>query len=234
MNDWNMWFHEAQSVFSTYAFMPCLGNHERQSPNYFLAFALPRNAPSELTEQCYSFDYGPTHWVVLNTEISVDKQTEWLEQDLAANTKPWTFAVFHRPAYAGHPSRGDGNRDVREAWSGIFEAYGVDIAWQGHDHYYFRTKPIREEMVVAEGEGPVYVTTGGSGAPLYPVQINKYAAVAESVDHYCIMTLTPERCTVTVIRADGTRLDDFSLTPRGIDTEMQDAAAKLDRLETGE
>jgi hypothetical protein len=191
MMDWDSWFEEARLVFDRIPLMPCLGNHERQSPIYFLSFALPTNGPDGLKEQCYSFDYGPAHWVVLNTEVDLEEQAKWLEEDLANVSKPWIFAFFHRPAYAGHPSRGDGNMDVRAAWSGLFEREGVDIAWQGHDHYYFRTKPIRDLEVVEPGSGPIYVTTGGAGAPLYPIQENRYAEIAESVDHYCVMTLTP-------------------------------------------
>jgi hypothetical protein len=214
MSHWNAWFYEARDVFSRIPLMPCLGNHERQSPNYFNSFALPGNPNPELNEQTYSFDYGPAHWIVLNTEIDLDIQTGWLARDLQANTKPWVFAFFHRPAYAGHPSRGDGNEDVRESWSPLFDKYGVDIAWQGHDHYYFRTKPVLDTQVVNDGEGPVYVTTGGAGAPLYPIQINRYAEVAESVDHFCVLDVTPKRAEVKVYRADGTLLDEFELTPR--------------------
>lgn len=217
MADWGSWFEEARLVFDRIPLMPCLGNHERQSPIYFLSFALPMNGPDGLKEQCYSFDYGPAHWVVLNTEVDLEAQAKWLEDDLANSSKPWVFAFFHRPAYAGHPSRGDGNMDVRDAWSGLFEREGVDIAWQGHDHYYFRTKPIRDAEVVEPGDGPIYVTTGGAGAPLYPIQENRYAEVAESVDHYCVMTVTPRRCEISVFRADGSVLDQFSLEPRSPD-----------------
>lgn len=235
MNDWNAWFYEARDVLSTVPIMPCLGNHERQSPNYFHSFALPDNPIPELNGQAYSFDYGPAHWVVLNTEIDLGKQTPWLAGDLRKNAKPWTLVFLHRPAYAGHPSRGDGNRDVRAAWEELFVSEGVDIVWQGHDHYYYRTKPIRAGEVVEEGAGPVYVTTGGAGAPLYPIQINRYAAVAESVDHYCVMTLTADECTVTVYRRDESLLDQFTLRPRlPARTRSGSPAGSLDRQEAGD
>ncbi len=234
MNDWNAWFYEARDILNTIPIMPCLGNHERQSPNYFNSFALPENAEGELRGQCYSFDYGPAHWIVLNTELDLNKQARWLERDLIRNTKPWTFVFFHRPAYAGHPTRGDGNRDVREAWEQLLDDHGVAIVWQGHDHYYYRTKPISAGEVVEEGAGPVYVTTGGAGAPLYPIQINQYTAVAESVDHYCVMTVTEAVCTVTVYRRDESVLDRFTLRPRLPMTFQGRTGTDLDRLETGE
>jgi hypothetical protein len=214
MNDWDKWFYEARDVLGRIPLMPCLGNHERNSPNYYAAFALPPNTNPNLAEQTYSFDYGPAHWAVLNSEYDLREQAEWLRTDLALTDKPWVFVFYHRPAYAGHPTRGDGNEDIREAFEEIFLEYGIDAAWQGHDHYYFRTKPIREGEVVSEAEGPIYITTGGSGAPLYPIQPNQYMAVGESVDHYCVVDLTEQSCRVAVFRTDGSKLDEFSIPKR--------------------
>jgi len=214
---WDQWFHRAQDVFVTVPFMPALGNHENQSPNYFLAFALPTNAPEPLREHCYSFDYGSTHWVILDTQYNMEAQASWLEHDLAATTKPWVFVVYHVPAWAAHATRGDGNEGVRRAWCDLFDRYNVAIAWQGHDHYYVRTKPIRNREIVPIGEGTVYVTTGGAGAPLYEIGPNRYTEVAEKVDHYCIMTATPSEVRVVVYRADGSLLDQFMLNnPRQV------------------
>jgi acid phosphatase type 7 len=214
---WNDWFYAAREVLSTVPLMTSLGNHERQSQNYFNLFALPTNTPEELREQCYSFDYGPAHFVVLNTQFDLDMQTEWLREDLVGNDKPWTFAFFHRPAYEGHPHRGDGNQDIRDAWVEIFEDNGFDIAWSGHSHYYFRTKPIRDGKTVAAGVGPVHITSGAAGAPLYPTIANQWSVVNESVDHYCIMDLTPTEAKIIVYRADGSLLDELTLQPRSSD-----------------
>ena len=213
MNDWNAWFHEAREVFPRVPFMPTLGNHERQSSNYMASFALPTNAPSDrLREQCYSFDFGQTHWVCLNTEFRMEEQARWLEEDLEGNTKPWILVAFHRPAYTASKSRGGGNLDVRRMWCGLLDRYRVAIVWQGHDHYYVRTKPIREGRVVAEGEGTVYITTGGAGAPLYEVKENRWSHFGEKVNHYVLLTATADRLAATAYRLDGTVLDEFTIT----------------------
>jgi len=208
---WDPWFHEADAVFKKTPFMTTPGNHERESPNYYLSFEMPRNAPAHLQEKCFSFDVGQTHWISLNTQVDLAPQTAWLEEDLRKNTKPWVFVFLHRPAYAAHASRGDGNRDVREAWGGLFDQYGVDVVWQGHDHYYHRSKPIRAARVVPEGRGPIYITTGGAGAPLYQMKPNQYTEVGEITDHFCMMTLRGNHCEVVVYRADGSVADRFSV-----------------------
>ncbi|OQB37199.1 MAG: Alkaline phosphatase precursor [Candidatus Latescibacteria bacterium ADurb.Bin168] len=187
------------------------GNHERESPNYYLSFEMPRNAPPGLQEKCFSFDVGQTHWISLNTQVDMASQTAWLEEDLKKTTKPWVFVFLHRPAYAAHASRGDGNQDVRDAWCGLFERYGVDAVWQGHDHYYHRSKPVRGGEIVPVGQGPVYITTGGAGAPLYQMKPNRYTEVGETTDHFCMMTLRGNHCEVVVYRADGSVLDRFAV-----------------------
>ena len=214
MDHWNAWFHSAREVLDRVPIMTCIGNHERQSMNYMNLFSLPENGPENLIEQAYYFDYGPARWIVINTEVDLAVQADWMEKVLQDNPHPWAFAFFHRPAWAGHPHRGTGSQDVRDAWAGLFEQYGVEIAWQGHDHYYYRTKALRGDEIVAAGEGPIYVTSGGAGAPLYPIMGTEFAEVYESVDHYCVLDVTAESAHVMVYRADGSVLDDFTLEPR--------------------
>ena len=211
MDDWNRWLHPARDVFATVPTMPTLGNHEQQSVNYFNAFALPTNGPEGLKEEVYSFDIGPTHWVCLNTCVDLAPQVPWLEADLAANTKPWVFVFYHHPAYAGHPNRGDGNESVRGAISEILDRHNVAIAWQGHDHYYFRTHPIRNREVVDWGEGTLYVTAGGGGAPLYDFADNQWRAVAEKTHHYIRIDATATTVLVKVFRQDGSLIEEFTL-----------------------
>ena len=212
MDDWNRWLHPARDVFATVPTMPTLGNHERNSPIYYNTFALPTNGPEGLEEQVYSFDMGPTHWVCLNSCGNLNDQTEWLEDDLEENTKPWVFVFYHHPAYAGHASRGDGNESVRAAICEILDRYHVAIAWQGHDHYYFRTHPIRNREVVDWGQGTLYITAGGGGAPLYDFADNQWRAVAETTHHYIRIDATEEELNVKTYRIDGSLLEEFSLS----------------------
>jgi hypothetical protein len=214
LSDWNAWFNEAETVLATTPFMTTPGNHERESRNYYNSFEMPRNAPPQLAEKCFSFDVGQTHWISLNTSIELGPQTAWLTEDLKKNTKPWVFVFLHRPAYAAHATRGDGNVDVRQAWGALFERYGVEVVWAGHDHYYHRSKPVLAGAVVPPGQGPIHVVTGGAGAPLYAMKLNQYTAVGESIDHYCIMKVQGNQCNVVVYRLDGSILDQFTVTDR--------------------
>ncbi len=212
MDHWNRWFFEAKDLLPSYPYMTTPGNHEGQAEEYFHAFALPTNAGADsVLEQWYSFDWGPTHWVSLNSCTMIEEQTAWLEQDLAANDKPWVLVYFHHPAYAGHSSRGDGNARIRDAWSPIFDKYGVDIAWQGHDHYYFRTKAIRGGQVVEDGAGTIYLTTGGGGAGIYEPIENQWAAVLEKSHHFVHVEIVGNILAAKAYRIDGSLLDEFTI-----------------------
>src|SRR5262249_55468690 len=55
-------------------------------------------------------------------------------------------------------------------WGPLFEQYGVDIVFDGHDHIYERTKFMDEYLVGgaagSDGLGTTYIMTGGGGATL--------------------------------------------------------------------
>ncbi len=66
----------------------------------------------------------------------------------------------------------------------IFETYGVDVVFSGHDHDYERTEALRSNGIVEPGEGTVYVTTGGGGGSLNGVGSKWFTAYSESVLHF--------------------------------------------------
>src|SRR5262249_60241894 len=88
------------------------------------------------------------------------ERTRWLRkgpQGAAADpTVAHRFIVMHHPPYS--VSIHGGRPELREMWTPIFERYGVDAVFSGHDHVYER----------AERNGVRYFVSGGGGAPLYP------------------------------------------------------------------
>jgi acid phosphatase type 7 len=211
MDQWNRWFYEARDVLPVIPMMPVLGNHEGQAPEYFSSFSLPENAPVADKEQWYSFDFGPTHWVMLNTCYKADEQVPWMDRDFSASRKPWSFATYHYPLYAGHPARGDGDLTTREKWEPVFNRHDLTVGWQGHDHYYFRTKPIKGGKIVPDGKGTVYVVAGGGGAPISASTPNKWMVKGEKSHHYIIMVATKTTAKYTAYRLDGSILDTFGM-----------------------
>lgn len=111
----------------------------------------------------YSFDYGNAHFLFLdanphlfndnlpggnayNTEppTFVAYPTalgQWVIDDLDSSKQPWKIVVYHQPAFTS----GDAtlvNNQMRQV-AKLLEDHGVNIVFNGHDHNYQRTLPIR-------------------------------------------------------------------------------------------
>jgi hypothetical protein len=136
---------------------------------------LPENGPKEVgPERAYRLDYGNALILVLDSNSSPEVQRPWLEEQLRSSKAVWKLAVYHHPAYSSAPKRD--NPSVREHWGSLFDQYHVDMALQGHDHGYLRTKPMRAGKEVASyAEGTVYVVSV-SGTKHYEVVQREYAA----------------------------------------------------------
>lgn len=151
------------------------------------------------TELYYSYDYGNAHFVAINSELgSVFNQshdwigaspffsfngspfTQWLENDLAANTKTWTIAYFHQPPHT------DGSHDSDQFWevnmkamrenvAPILEAHGVDLILCGHSHVYERSYLINGYYgTPGEFNASEHVVSGYSGNEQLGEQYIKY------------------------------------------------------------
>jgi hypothetical protein len=134
---------------------PALRNHLE-----FIArvqqFAQPQAGVMEQDELYFSYDYGPIHFVVLNdTPFRGDlagsvagTQLTWLRQDLTrarANRArvPWIVVVHHKPAFSS-ARYADATDTVflRQTWAPVFDEFGVDIVFNGHDHEFEVSKEI--------------------------------------------------------------------------------------------
>lgn len=136
---------------------PVFGNHDAGSANsltqsgvFYDIFSLPANGEcggvASGTEAYYSYNYGNIHFVVLNSHDiprgPTDAMLTWLQQDLAANTLPWTIAFWHHPPYSkgSHNSDTDGiMTEMRQNALPILEGAGVDLIFSGHSHSYERS-----------------------------------------------------------------------------------------------
>jgi len=141
----------------------------------------------------YSFDYGPSHWTVIDTLPHADWNDvtlrDWLRADLrSARTKPWRFVLCYLPPF--HSGK-DYNWQKMRIASDIFQEERVTIVFSGFHHSYQRTYPLRfqpnakvlgpvtvcdtvlpgsfqldhrfDGSRVTHPDGVIYVTTGGGG-----------------------------------------------------------------------
>jgi hypothetical protein len=240
--EWNAFFEatagatSVQSVLASTPFMIANGNHDALAINLVSQFAMPQElSPGETDpEEWYSFDYGNAHFVFLNdttvTNSEAGPQRDWLEADLAAVDRqeaPWIFVVHHKPTYSCSTNHGS-DTDLRAVWQPVFDRYQVDLVFNGHDHDYERSKPIRgfqegsTEGALAQAgtngapvaqSGTVYVVAAGAGAPLYGVDPSCYHTfVTESVRNYVVIDVEGRTLRYKAYRQNGTELDAFEYT----------------------
>jgi hypothetical protein len=134
------------------------------------------------TEQYYSVDYGNVHIVSLDSqltardEVARESMRQWLMADLSSNTTSWTVVIFHHPPYtkgANHDS--DDTEfspidrpewDMRNEFTEIFEAYGVDVVYGGHSHSYERSYYLRGHTGTSDTFDPaVHAELNADGEP---------------------------------------------------------------------
>lgn len=217
---WNRFFSNVTSLVARIPLMPVTGNHdevEEQAAGFTSHFNVPDNgAKGSIAGTTYSFDYGPVHITVLNTESNLSKQAEWLKKDLAGTDQAWKIVAMHRPVYGG-------NRYKKvEDWAHIFDKYEVDLVLQGHNHEYSRSHPLLNGKIVTGSKKPagtargtVYVVTNASG--------NKFNAKKEDQFYHAVhfqnnkamfagVSVRGKMLTYEAYDVDGKRLDLFTLT----------------------
>jgi 3',5'-cyclic AMP phosphodiesterase CpdA len=198
IQDWNEWFAAAGWINACIPIVPAIGNHEYYDGNWGRnvftplwrpQFTLPENGISELPETNYYFDFQGLRVIILNSNIEIEKQSEWLKRVLENNPNRWTVAVFHHPIYTGCNKNRD-NKEIRNAWNPLFNQYQVDIVLTGHDHTYARGhSPEQKDLSSSARTGPVYIVSV-SGPKLYQVNQNRWMdRAAENTQLYQIISI---------------------------------------------
>lgn len=203
---------------------PTNGNHDSRPSTswgraYLGVYVLPEDAGSgaypDHAERYYSFDYGPVHFVALDSELALSDagrkaaQLEWLEADLATTTQPWKIAFFHRAPYSSGTENGS-TLATRQAFQPVFERHGVQVALTAHDHDYERLVPWRESTDPSRS-AVLNIVSGGGGAPLYVVGQSEWTAFARSTHLYLKGTVSGCVATFQAIDKTGTVFDTYSL-----------------------
>lgn len=202
-------FNPAANLIKNTTMFLALGNHENNASWYYYFFSNPGESGSGAW---YSFDYGNSHFIFLDTNQDFSPgslQYSWLESDLnstQARSAEWAFIVFHHPPYTSgaHGVPEQTGMNVRTYLVPLFESYGVDAVFSGHDHSYERSFK----------DGVCYVVSGGGGAPLYDVNqtSNPYQQFALKTYHYCTVDVNGSSLNFNARYINGTVFDSFSKT----------------------
>jgi hypothetical protein len=116
-------------------FHAALGNHD--DPNQRLYKPFNMNG-----ERYYSFKPSPLagiRFFALDSNYMDPAQVQWLEKELAGSGSDWKVAFFHHPPYSS--GRHGSHEILRDQLEPLFLKYGVNVVFNGHEHFYARIKP---------------------------------------------------------------------------------------------
>ncbi len=196
------------NVFSVYSdlfrhlgFFPSAGNHDYKTMQG-APFRDVFNLPGDSGEKWYSYDYGPIHFVALDTESDYGAQMKWLDKDLAATKQPWKILYMHKPPY----SSGEHGSDMalRKGLEPLLAKYGVQLVLAGHDHDYERMKPQKDVA---------FVVTGGGGKGTRPVGSQGFTAFSIDVIHFVYVEVMEDELILHAIDGTGVEFDSM-VVPR--------------------
>ncbi len=180
----------------------------------------------------FSFDYGNSHWTILDSNPYVDWNDpalrQWLATDLAsAKRARWRFVAFHHPGF--HSSKTHFKEQQARVLAGVLEEGRVDLVFSGHVHNYPRTFPMRyrgadggwtldktfDGARATRPNGVIYVVSGGGGASLYnPEQQDApetwpafTARFVSKIHSVTLVDVDGRRLSLRQVAADGQELD---------------------------
>lgn len=115
-------------------FYASLGNHD--DPNDERLYK-PFNMGGE---RYYAFRKDKVAFFALDSNYMDPNQLSWLDQNLKNSAGTWKICFFHHPLYNDGKHHG-ADTDLRTQLLPIFQKYGVNAVFSGHEHVYERIKP---------------------------------------------------------------------------------------------
>ncbi|WP_428912009.1 fibronectin type III domain-containing protein [Niallia sp. Krafla_26] len=181
---WDVFYQAAQDLFMNTPVVAALGNHDREAhmSDYI-------NNPDTVLPYVFSFDYGPVHFVVLNTERyngeDLDTQIDWMKEDVKSAGKKWNIVMLHKALYAAtdHVDDTDINM-LRVKLAPALQELEIDAVLMGHDHNFSRgfvkdgynAKSLKladsETDVYIQPDAPLYIVNGTMGNSKWYKKIN--------------------------------------------------------------
>jgi hypothetical protein len=209
-SEWDAVFEQSEEWMRSTPILPAVGNHEKAAVAFHAQFLLPGD------QNWYSLEYANAVFVNLNdcwsgaglmgtygvtcggamTQPGAAKDNQSAFMDAVFGglpDRPYRFVTHHRPTYSETSDLTHGgsfNNDLKTAWTPVFDRNNVTMVFNGHDHFYQRSVPIRADRAVGTPEeGVNYVVTAGAGATLYDVRSSSMVAATRSAIHYVAITI---------------------------------------------
>ncbi len=234
-SQWDAWLEAVESFAPQIPFAPVMGNHETYDKNwevrlpkaYLALFAPPENGSRNFSRYYYSFNYGPVHFIVLNTQGEetegfhpglMEEQKEWLVKDAEGTDKKWKIVMLHRDVLqyriSRRPERKEGFSEIGRNFMPLFDELGIDAVLSAHLHTYRDRGHIKNFR--RDAEGPLYILTGVAGNVRYPNLWTDHAldekiAPQPETDNYLTLEAGENALRFQCFLPDGSIIDDVTI-----------------------
>lgn len=224
---WDEYFFNGhvREFFSTIPCFAVMGSHEHGTPLFHKFFATPSGNGN------WTQSVGNVLLIGLNGgegKQAGDSLCQWLEQQLEQTDADFIFVFTHYPAYSSGPHGAVNEEGVpleataryaRDVIVPLLEKHGVTAMFVGRDHNY-------ERSVLPSGL--TCITTGGAGASPREQAVgsekqNPNSKLFLAKEHYCLLSVTHESCSLFVYDAEGGQPDRTTFFPRqGVNTQQRE------------
>lgn len=114
-------------------FYASLGNHDNSNEVLYKPYNMNG-------QRYYTFKKGDAEFFVLDSNYMDSNELDWLQRQLRESNSKWKIAYFHHPLYSDGRFHGP-DLDLRKQLLPLFEQYGVNVVFSGHEHVYERLNP---------------------------------------------------------------------------------------------
>ena len=135
----------------------------------------------------------------LDSNYMDKEQLDWLDKELKASGSDWKILFFHHPLYSSGEKHGS-NLELRNVLEPLIVRHGVDVVFNGHEHFYERLLPQKG----------VYYFIVGSSAKLRKGNIAKTKMTAKGFDTdnvFLLAEIAGDAMTFRVISRAGEVID---------------------------
>lgn len=231
---WRCWFEAANGLLEHKPLVPLMGNHEAYSTDwqyclprdYLHEFTLPENGSQRFPGYYFSFDYGPVHFTVLNTQFEeldglqpglLDEELRWLQKDVRSSSKHWKILLMHRDIFTYEPSYATEHgtfSDIGRTFMPVFDRLGIDLVLSGHLHTYRNRGQIYNFKPA--NRGPLYIVCGLAGDNRYPdiwtdPVFDKKIAPQPETDNYLTLEASTAQLVIRCFLPNGDEIDHTTL-----------------------
>jgi predicted phosphodiesterase len=245
--DESCWFDNMQSNLGAMypnEVAPILGNHDDgEDGSDSDRTDVIAEFPLMPTEAYYAFTRRNIRFIMMDTQSSyTSSSTQYafvvaqLQQAAANPAIKWKVVCYHKPSFTTGSYYGP-LTDFRNLYHPLFDQYKVDLIFNGHNHIYFRSKPVRHDSanvgtpIIASDQatgnyinidGRVFITAGASGRSShteYDSTAENFVGMRHAPSPYgnCFITLqdSGNQLRVQFITNGNQVLDDFTLHKPG-------------------